>query len=163
MKRPLSRIAIALASSFMLVVSLSGTVQAQFSASYDLVKAKFDPFGAYTTARVPRELAEFGSFQIDLVRKDVKRQALEIAGVVYTQQEGLTPSMKTITLTLKALAFETETVNGINYSFSGQFLRSGAFSKLPRKTAVLEGLLKKSVNGRAVVESKLRFFYIEPD
>ena len=71
--------------------------------------------------------------------------------------------MKTITLTLKELAFETETENGISYSFSGQFLRSGAFSKLPRRTPVLEGVLKKSVNGRTVVESKLRLFYIEAD
>lgn len=46
------------------------------------------------------------------------------------------------------IVFSTETVNGISYSFSGQFLKSGRYHKLPPKGTVLTGKITRIRNGK---------------
>jgi hypothetical protein len=54
------------------------------------------------------------------------------------------------------LTFETKRVNGVSYSFAGQFLKSPP-APADGKTAVLEGTLKRFRNGAAAGSVKLRF------
>ncbi len=136
-------------------------IQGEVSSS--IVEAKFDPFGGYAVlGKVPPELNEFDSFQLDLTDKQKREGKLKIAGYLSAQKGQLNFHFKVIGLTLETLTFTTEMENGISFRFEGRFLKKGAFSRFSTRVPVLEGMLVKLNQGNKVAESKLRFFYFVP-
>lgn len=61
-----------------------------------------------------------------------------------------------ISLSHKTMAFETQTIKGISYKFSGKFIEKAPFWDFDYETPVLEGRLVKSKNGKKTAESNVQ-------
>jgi hypothetical protein len=148
----------------LIVLSTIPQASAQNLISDEFIRARFDPFGSYTIlGRTPQGFADFYNFQIDLIDKPTKGRPLRINGFVQSGPNGeIICYFDTVTITLEKLAFRTKEEQGVSYSLEGRFLRKGDFSRLPRKTAALEGRLVKYQGAKKVAEAKLKFWYYEP-
>ncbi len=59
------------------------------------------------------------------------------------------------------MAFETETIKGISYKFSGKYIEKAPFWKLDEQKSVLEGQLIKMKKGKKIAEKNISFFWYE--
>jgi hypothetical protein len=127
------------------------------------IRSKFDPFGGYAIVGIaPNQFRDFDNFQIDLAKKPINGEKLDIKGFVSLQSGKYFPTLSRVNLSLRYLSFSSIENDQISYHFNGRFLKHGDFSKLPAETPVLEGVLIKNINGRKVAQRRVRFFYFEP-
>jgi hypothetical protein len=143
-------------------VRFAKPLAAQGTASPDVVRKRFDPFGGYAhLGEVPMEFREFDSFQIDLIEQPRKNRRLKVSGHLSVNKGVKILPFDAITLTPQKLTFTTKAEHGISYSFEGHFLRKGALSRFSSKVPVLEGRLSRYQNKRIVATRKMQFYYFE--
>ncbi len=66
-----------------------------------------------------------------------------------------------ISVNNKYMAFETQTIKGISYKFSGKFIEKAPFWKLYEQKPVLEGHFIKLSKGKKIAETDVRFIWYE--
>jgi hypothetical protein len=150
-------------------VGFSGDMQGK--RKLNTRQPSFDPFGIYAIiGGKSNAFGDFYSFQVDLLKKPVKGKPLDIAGHAQFSKDGRKDALVfanfsdiKLSLTDATISFATEEAESISFVFEGRFLRKDNFSKLPRGTPVLEGILIKNVNGKEFAKKNIQFSYVNPD
>jgi hypothetical protein len=146
---------ILLKTVFVLITILSFNIieRAQNSQSADA----FDPSGDYHPVKLPAEESEkFIQFDLQVRRKKGKL-------VAWGEVRGVQPWHKFVSVfvTEERLKFSTAKVSGISYDFDGEFIGKGNFARasLGNGIVMLEGILRKFVNGKRSWQINTRFTY----
>ncbi|MBC7900304.1 MAG: hypothetical protein H7070_09650 [Saprospiraceae bacterium] len=117
----------------------------------------FNPSGDYHPLNRPTEESErFVHFDLEVKRK--KRKL-----VAWGDVRGVQASYKftSVSVTEKHLKFSTGKVGGVSYDFDGKFLGIGDFASqsLGNGNLMLEGTLRKFVDGKKVMDVSTSFVY----
>jgi hypothetical protein len=140
-------------TSALVIAVLSVFVDAQRLTNYS---ATFNPSGDYHPVKRPEGSEQ--SIQFDL---QVRRRRGRL--VAWGQIRGVQTWYRFtfVSLTEKHLKFSTARVHGVNYDFQGTFLRTGNFAAQTRDTGdvLLQGTLRKFVNGKKVMQLDTPFVY----
>jgi hypothetical protein len=114
----------------------------------------FNPTGDYHPVNRSMDKSEkFIQFDLQVRRKKGKL-------VAWGEIRGMLPWYKftTISVTEKHLKFSTAKIDGVEYDFNGKFLGKGDFSSAEQSgNIMLEGTLRKFVNGKQVMEISTTF------
>lgn len=117
----------------------------------------FNPSGDYHPLSLPANQSE-KSIQFDL---QVRRKKVKL--VAWGEVMGVQPWCRftSVSVTEKHLKFSTAKVGGVSYDFDGTFLGSGDFASqfLGTGIVMLEGTLRKFVNGKKAMELSTSFVY----
>lgn len=123
----------------------------------------FDPEGSYyLDESSSNDSDEFHYFDIynknfDVnVKDDRYGELIAPSGNLFAGDGSKSYSFTSISISNGKLTFATETVNGVAYEFSGEFLIKGNFYTLDPNAKVLKGTLTKKINGK---RSKLKELY----
>ena len=117
----------------------------------------FNPSGDYHPVSVPANEAEKSiQFHLEVRRKKGKL-------VAWGEVMGVQPWCRftSVVVTEKHLKFPTAKVGGVSYDFDGTFLGRGDFASqfLGSGIVMLEGTLRKFVNGKSAMEITTSFVY----
>jgi hypothetical protein len=116
---------------------------------------RFNPSGEYHPSNRPGDDPGL-QFHLQVRYRRGRRVAWgDVAGVAQFYR------FKSVSVTEKQLRFSTERHHGVQYDFEGSFLRRGDFTTsldIPGSVP-LSGTLRKSVNGRKVMELTTSFVY----
>lgn len=142
-------------------VALAPQTESPGNASTARNQERFDPQGEFVPhGKVPQPqgFEKIGGFRLwcDKHGGNIDRRS-----GVYTTK-GATYRFRTITVTRKEFTFTTETIRGLSYGFTGQFLRGGVFREadLDVQIPVLAGVMSKYRGGHKVAEARMRFAYL---
>ena len=117
----------------------------------------FNPSGDYHPSSPPADESEKSiQFDLQVRRKKGKLVAWgEIRGVQRWYK------FRSVFVTEKYLKFSTVTVGGVSYDFDGTFLGRGDFASqsLGNGMVMLEGMLRKFVNGNKTMEISTSFVH----
>jgi hypothetical protein len=137
----------------LLIAVLSVVVDARRRTNHS---ATFNPSGDYHPMKRPEGSERFIQFDLQVRRR---RGRL----VAWGQIRGVQPWYRftLVSPTEKHLKFSTARVHGVNYDFQGTFLRTGNFAAQTRDTGdvLLNGTLRKFVNGKIVMQLDTSFIY----
>ncbi len=141
---------------FIILTILSFTIIERAQSSTKNVDA-FDPSGDYHPVNRPTEGSEkFIQFDLQVRRKKGKL-------VAWGEVRGVQTWFKftSVFVTEERLKFSTATVSGVNYDFNGKFVGKGNFASksLGNGIVMLEGTLRKFVNGKQSWEFNTAFIY----
>jgi hypothetical protein len=119
--------------------------------------ARFNPSGDYHPVNRPAGKSEqFIQFVLEVRRRNGKLRA-------WGDVRGVQSSFKftSVAISEKHLKFSTVKIKGVRYSFDGTFLGKGDFARQSQGNgiALLEGVLRKFVNGQKVIEIRTPFLY----
>jgi hypothetical protein len=135
-------------------------------------RATFDPSGNYNFANsrgIRQEYnpqnnpSGFKEFEFHLETSEWRNESvgnvpIKPRGTV--EDENGRYKMTQISIRGLSFSFQTETVKGIGYQFSGRFLKGGDFAALNLdSTVVLAGKLIKTYNGKTVAETNRRYYW----
>lgn len=129
--------------------------------SEEKVKYEFEVGGFYSIIGVvPKGFEDFEEISITITDYENASEETDYKGIPIPP-EGYVQAKKEfkfsrISLSNKLMAFETQTVKGINYQFSGKFIEKAPFWDFDSETPVLEGHLVKFKKGKKVAESNVR-------
>ena len=135
----------------LLVVTLD--VCAQRSTNH---AAAFNPSGDYHPVNRPNGSEQSVQFVLQVRNRCGRRWA-------WGQVRGVQPWYRfaSVSITVRHLKFSTVRIHGVHYDFAGMFLGTGNFgAKTPDTGAILlQGTLRKFVNGRDVLQLTTSFVY----
>jgi hypothetical protein len=116
----------------------------------------FNPSGDYHPLSPANESEKFIQFDLQVRRRKGKL-------VAWGEVRGVQPWYKftSVFVTEKQLKFSTAKVGGVSYDFDGTFLGKGDFASqfLGNGMVMLEGRLRKFVNGKKTLEVSTSFVY----
>jgi hypothetical protein len=129
--------------------------------------AKVDLFGYYylPEEEVPHGFREIDHLHLSTIAMRGERMVeVPLHGWIRTKAVGRmgAADYALVSLSLKGrdLTFETRTVKGVSYRFSGAFARLGDFpNEQPAGEVMLRGRLTKLQGGKVVAESAVGFLY----
>lgn len=139
---------------FIALVNFAVVGRAQTSGNRSEI---FNPSGDYHPVNRPTDESEqFIQFDLEVRRKNGKL-------IAWGEVRGVQPWFKfmSVAVSEKHLKFSTVKIKGVRYSFDGKFLGKGDFASQSqgRGIALLEGVLRKFVNGQKVIEITTAFLY----
>ena len=138
----------------LITINFAIAGRAQTSANHS---GRFNPSGDYHPVNPPAgESERFIQFDLQVRRKNGKLIAWgEVRGVERWYK------FTSVTVSEKHLKFSTVTIKGVRYSFDGEFLGKGDFASqsVGNGLVMLEGVLRKLVNGQSVSETRTSFLY----
>lgn len=141
-----------LLSCVLLILVTAVGLDAQHRKNHSL---RFNPSGDYHPSHRPAD--DIGlQFHLQVRYKRGRRVAWgDVPTVAHVYR------FKSVFVTEKHLRFSTERHHGIRYDFEGSFLRRGNFTTSPDipGSLPLNGILRKFVNGRKVMELITSFIY----
>ena len=127
---------------------------------------EFDAEGFYgVIGKLPKNFEDFG--EIGITTKNYESASEENnyegtpispEGYVWTDKEY---KFTKISISSQTMAFETETIKGVSYKFSGKFVEKVPFWNFNEQKTVLEGHLIKLKKEKKIAETNINFFWYE--
>ncbi|CAN5287935.1 hypothetical protein BH20ACI1_BH20ACI1_18500 [soil metagenome] len=130
--------------------------------SEENAKYEFEVGGFYSIiGELPKGFEDFEEISVTIMDYENASEETDYEGISIPPKGYLLQAEKEfnftrISLTNKLMAFETQTVKGISYKFSGKFLEKAPFWNFDSETPVLEGHLVKFKKGKKAAESNVR-------
>ena len=133
---------------------------------YGIVSEMPKGFNDYSvTGKLPKGFEDFGEIGITTLSYENSSEEngyqgtpIPPEGYVWTDKEY---KFAKINVNNKFMTFETQTIKGISYKFSGKFIEKAPFWKLDEQKPVLEGRFIKLSKGKKIAESDVRFTWYE--
>ncbi len=133
---------------------------------YSIISEMPKGFNDYSvTGKLPKGFEDFGEIGITTLSYENASEEngyegtpVPPEGYVWTDKEY---KFAKISVNNKYMAFETQTIKGISYKFSGKFIEKAPFWKLDEQKPVLEGHFIKLSKGKKIAETNVRFIWYE--
>jgi hypothetical protein len=128
-----------------------------FILDYDITK--FDPTGEYRVlGRTAAPYSEFQGFTLNFYKNEDGALTGDMVVWTNTSEEDYDDHKAFGLVTERRLILATyPNEKNVVYRFEGEFLRTRVIADTPEGTAVVKGVVIKSINGRKVSETKVKF------